>query len=111
MLQPTCSCARQRELEQANSIGAGYSFAGWQAEYYRYYDPATNTLSDLLETSSGYEQPGESITLYTYVEMTAMWQPNEEITVSKIWDDNENVVGLRPENITVNNSLIQNPGT
>ena len=85
--------------KEANS--KGYSFAGWKLEYYRTYTTSSNTFSDSTSIGRDNVLAGETAEMTVNAKFTAIWQPLQTVTVSKVWSDNDNQDGMRPDNVEI----------
>ena len=86
---------------EAEANSHGYSFAGWQLEYYTKYAESGNNFSGEMTVGGANLFKGTPITLTVHAKLTAIWQPMDHITVSKVWNDSNDQDGIRPDSVVV----------
>lgn len=69
---------------ESDPVRAGYAFTGW------YTDPACTQKADLSAALTA-----------NWTTVYAGWAEQTEISVMKVWDDQDNKDGIRPESVTV----------
>ena len=86
---------------EAEANAHGYSFAGWQLEYYTQYTESGNVFSGEMSVGGTNLYKGTPVTLTVHAKLTAIWQPMEHISVSKVWNDSNNQDGIRPDSVEI----------
>ena len=86
---------------EAEANAHGYSFAGWQLEYYTQYAENGNVFSGEMTVGGTNLFKGTPVTLTVHAKLTAIWQPMDHIKVSKVWNDSNNQDGIRPDSVEI----------